>query len=71
MPPSETYVVDILKDILNNKVQQFETVSVQLHNMWSGETILDNDKKEQLETYRRELRGEMSALRQAIKKLEV
>ena len=67
---SETYVIDILQGILDNKIEEFEDISVKLHKMWNHpiEEMLLN--KDELESRRRELRGEMSALRQAIKKLE-
>lgn len=66
---SETYVIDILQEMLDNKTEEFEEISTTLHKIWNhpiDEIVVNKDK---LEERRRELRGEMSALRQAIRKL--
>lgn len=67
---SETYVIDILRELLDNKTKEFEDISVKLHSMWNDPVTEFEYNKYELESRRRELRGEMSALRQAIKKLE-
>lgn len=67
---SETYVIDILQELLDNKTKEFEDISSKLHSMWNDPVTEFEYNKYELESRRRELRGEMSALRQAIKKLE-
>lgn len=67
---SETYVIDILQELLDNKTEEFEEISTTLHKIWNNPIDERVANKDELESRRRELRGEMSALRQAIRKLE-
>ena len=78
MPPSETFVTDILMTELSNRIKEFNEISDKLNGLRNHLTISTKKgsyfamigEKEQMEKRRRELRGEMSALRQAIKKLQ-
>ena len=77
--PDEKYVVNLLTEILEKKVHEFNHLSNELEGLRNyalTDKVSDeffqilNGDQEVMKQRRRELRGEMSALRQAIKKLE-
>lgn len=69
--PSETYVIDILKGILEKKTKEFNDLTIDINGLLSTDIypMMEATRKD-LSKKRRELRGEMSALRQAIRTLE-
>lgn len=74
----ERFVSDILEAELSIRVTEFNEISEELNGLRNHMAISTNksnyismsSEKAELEKRRRELRGEMSALRQAIKKLK-
>ena len=74
----ERFVSDILEAELSVRVTEFNEISEKLNGLRNHMAISTNkgnyismeSEKTELEKRRRELRGEMSALRQAIKKLK-
>lgn len=76
--PSETYVLDILKGILAEKTKLFNELSGKLNGLSSLSIEPMSEElyftlsvdREEMARRRRETRGEMSALRQAIRVLE-
>lgn len=74
----ERFVSDILEAELSIRVTEFNEISEELNGLRNhmaistnkGNYISMSSEKAELEKRRRELRGEMSALRQAIKKLK-
>lgn len=74
----ERFVSDILEAELSVRVTEFNEISEELNGLRNHMAISTNkgnyismgNEKAELEKRRRELRGEMSALRQAIKKLK-
>lgn len=74
----ERFVSDILEAELRARVNEFNEISEKLNGLRNhmaistnkGNYISMSSEKAELEKRRRELRGEMSALRQAIKKLK-
>lgn len=77
MPPSETFAKDILQHEFDIRVDEFNKLSQELSNLRNHIAIctsksnyecMESDRT-RMEQRRRELRGEMSALRQAIAKL--
>lgn len=77
--PDEKYVVNLLQEILEKKVNEFNHLSRELDGLRNYALadpvseeffkVLSSDQ-EVMKQRRRELRGEMSALRQAISRLE-
>lgn len=74
----ERYVIDLLKDTLNEKQEELNRTTKSIDHI-RNRIHISTDKKDYiwlkkdldvLENDRRELRGKVSALRQAIKKLE-
>lgn len=78
MPPSETFAMDILQNELNTRIEEFNNLSEELNGIRNHMAICTSlslyscmeSTKGAIEKRRRELRGEMSALRQAIAKLK-
>lgn len=74
----ERFVSDILEAELRARANEFNEISEKLNGLRNHMAISTNkgnyismgSEKAELEKRRRELRGEMSALRQAIKKLK-
>lgn len=75
---NENFVIGILEAQLTMRVDEFNGLSTRLNGLRNHMAISTNkgnyismgEEKAELEKRRRELRGEMSALRQAIKKLK-
>lgn len=74
----ERYVIDLLKDTLDDKQEELNRTTKSIDHI-RNRIHISTDKKDYiqlkkdldiLENDRRELRGKVSALRQAIKKLE-
>jgi predicted nucleic acid-binding Zn-ribbon protein len=74
----ERYVIDLLKDTLDEKQEELDRTTKSIDHI-RNRIHISTDKKDYiwlkkdldvLENDRRELRGKVSALRQAIKKLE-
>lgn len=74
----EKYVINLLKDTLNDKQEELDRTTKSIDHI-RNRIHISTDKKDYiwlkkdldaLEYDRRELRGKVSALRQAIKKLE-
>jgi predicted nucleic acid-binding Zn-ribbon protein len=74
----ERYVIDLLKDTLNEKQEELDRTTKSIDHI-RNRIHISTDKKDYiwlkkdldvLENDRRELRGKVSALSQAIKKLE-
>lgn len=78
MPPSETFATDILQNELDLRTVEFDRLSEELNSIRNCMAICTSlslyscmeSSKGAIEKRRRELRGEMSALRQAITKLK-
>lgn len=77
MPPSETFAKELLEKELKEREEEFDKLNSDLDRLRNSIAICSSSSlysclsadKAMVEKRRRELRGEMSALRQAISKL--